>query len=111
MPLRLGIRDRIARLMTSHHEVEREAWKLLSKDKTIPVYLSPYFLTLPKMAIRIKAQSGLNRFPRYMRPASIRLRCTERGKGAGLIKDYGISRIVFREFAVAGLLPGVRKSS
>ncbi|KAL3900378.1 MAG: hypothetical protein SGCHY_001386 [Lobulomycetales sp.] len=94
----MGIRDRIARIMTSHHEVERQAWKLLAKDKALP------------MAVRIKAQSGLNRFPRYTRPSSIRLRCTERGKGKGLIKDYGISRIVFREHALAGLLPGVRKS-
>lgn len=62
------------------------------------------------MAIRIKAQAGMNRFPRYMRPAAIRMRCVERGKGKGLIKDYGISRIVFREQALAGLLPGVRKS-
>lgn len=99
MPLRLGIRDRLTRILTSHHELEREAWKLLTKDKSLPLQL------------RLKAQAGLNRFPRYMRPSSISHRCVEHGKGGGLIKDWKISRIVFRDMALAGELPGVKKSA
>ena len=30
MPLNIGIRDRIARILTSHHEVDREAWRYSS---------------------------------------------------------------------------------
>lgn len=38
-------------------------------------------------------------------------RCAITGRPHGFMRDFGVSRIVFRELARQGLLPGVRKSS
>lgn len=38
-------------------------------------------------------------------------RCAISGRSRGYIRYFGVSRIVFRELAHQGLIPGVRKSS
>lgn len=38
-------------------------------------------------------------------------RCYQTGRSRGYIRRFGVSRIKFRELALAGLLPGVRKAS
>ncbi|MBD3363183.1 type Z 30S ribosomal protein S14 [Candidatus Dojkabacteria bacterium] len=38
-------------------------------------------------------------------------RCKVTGRARGYMRRFGISRITFREFALKGLLPGVRKAS
>jgi small subunit ribosomal protein S14 len=45
--------------------------------------------------------------------SSVRLhnRCTITGRPKGYMRQFGISRIQFREMASAGLIPGVRKAS
>ncbi len=41
----------------------------------------------------------------------IRNRCAITGRGRGIIKEYGISRIVFKQLADQGKIPGLRKAS
>ncbi|MCS6893941.1 MAG: 30S ribosomal protein S14 [Deltaproteobacteria bacterium] len=41
----------------------------------------------------------------------IRHICQFTGRSRGNLRDFGISRIVFREMAYKGLIPGVRKAS
>ena len=38
-------------------------------------------------------------------------RCSRCGRPHAVLKKYGICRICFREFAYAGQIPGVKKSS
>jgi small subunit ribosomal protein S14 len=38
-------------------------------------------------------------------------RCSITGRPKGYMRQFGISRIQFREMASAGLIPGVRKAS
>lgn len=41
----------------------------------------------------------------------LRNRCWKCGRPRGFMRDFGICRICFREFAHKGIIPGVRKAS
>ena len=43
--------------------------------------------------------------------ARLHNRCSITGRPKGYIRQFGISRIQFREMASAGLIPGVKKAS
>ena len=60
---------------------------------------------------RMAAQAQLNKLPKNSSAIRIRNRCSQTGRARGYMRFFGISRIVFRELASAGLLPGVRKAS
>jgi len=54
---------------------------------------------------------GLQRLPRDASPTRLKNRCYVTGRSRGFLRAFGVSRIVFREKAHAGELPGVKKSS
>ena len=54
---------------------------------------------------------GLQRLPRDASPPRLRNRCRVTGRGRGYLRNFEVSRIVFREKAYTGELPGVRKAS
>lgn len=54
---------------------------------------------------------GLQRLPRDASPVRLRNRCALTGRSRGYMRRFGVSRIVFRNMALEGLIPGVRKSS
>lgn len=54
---------------------------------------------------------GLQSLPRDASPTRLKNRCRVTGRGRGYLRDFGVSRIVFREMANAGYLPGIRKAS
>jgi small subunit ribosomal protein S14 len=54
---------------------------------------------------------GLQKLPRDASPTRVRNRCSITGRSRGYVGKYGISRIKFRELALAGKIPGVRKAS
>ena len=54
---------------------------------------------------------GLSRLPRNSNPNRQRNRCKLTGRPRGYMRQFGISRITFREMASKGLIPGVRKAS
>ncbi|MCB0718038.1 MAG: 30S ribosomal protein S14 [Bacteroidetes bacterium] len=54
---------------------------------------------------------GLQKLPRDASPVRLHNRCPLTGRSRGYIRRFGISRIVFREMALDGKIPGVRKSS
>ncbi len=41
----------------------------------------------------------------------IRMRCQITGRSRGNLKKFGVCRIIFRDLASSGLIPGVRKAS
>lgn len=54
---------------------------------------------------------GLSRLPRNSNPNRLRNRCSITGRTRGYMRQFGVSRITFREMAAAGLIPGVKKAS
>ena len=54
---------------------------------------------------------GLQKLPKNASPIRLRNRCKLTGRPKGYIRQFGISRINFREMANMGLLPGVKKAS
>ncbi|KAI8848020.1 hypothetical protein BC829DRAFT_444104 [Chytridium lagenaria] len=80
-------------------EPERQSLRLVAKDKNVP------------LMTRLKASLELQKFPRYSRPNAVHNRCIESGKTRGYISAFKLSKIVFRDKALSGELPGVRKST
>ncbi len=63
---------------------------------------------------KLKAEGdyvGLSRLPRNSNPIRLHNRCKLTGRPKGYMRQFGISRITFREMASAGLIPGVKKAS
>ncbi|HWU24647.1 MAG TPA: 30S ribosomal protein S14 [Candidatus Paceibacterota bacterium] len=54
---------------------------------------------------------GLQKLPKNSSPVRIKNRCAISGRGRGYMRDFGVSRIVFRELARDGKIPGVKKAS
>jgi small subunit ribosomal protein S14 len=60
---------------------------------------------------RFAAQLKLAAMPRTSSATRIRNRCMITGRARGVHRKFGISRIMLREMAAGGLIPGVRKAS
>ena len=54
---------------------------------------------------------GLQKLPKNSSPVRLRNRCKLTGRPRGYIRQFGISRIMFRDMALAGKIPGITKSS
>jgi small subunit ribosomal protein S14 len=54
---------------------------------------------------------GLSRLPKNSNPNRMHNRCKLTGRSRGYMRQFGISRITFREMASSGLIPGVKKAS
>ena len=54
---------------------------------------------------------ALAMLPRNSSPVRLHNRCKLTGRSRGYIRRFGISRIKFRELALQGKIPGVKKSS
>lgn len=55
--------------------------------------------------------AALDKLPKNASPVRQHNRCSITGRPKGYIRQFGISRIQFREMASKGLIPGVRKAS
>lgn len=53
----------------------------------------------------------LQKLPRNSSPTRQNNRCSLTGRSRGYIRKYGVSRIKFRELALDGKIPGIRKAS
>ena len=54
---------------------------------------------------------ALSLLPKNSSPVRLHNRCLLTGRPKGYIRQFGISRITFREMASNGLIPGVKKAS
>ena len=54
---------------------------------------------------------GLQKLPANSSPVRLHNRCKLTGRPKGYMRQFGISRVMFREMANKGLIPGVRKAS
>ena len=83
--------------------VARYAEKRAALKKTIA--------TSDDAAERYEAARALQAIPKNANPIRLHNRCKLTGRPKGYIRQFGISRIQFREMASAGLIPGVKKAS
>jgi small subunit ribosomal protein S14 len=63
---------------------------------------------------KLKAEGdyvGMSRLPRNSNPTRLHNRCKITGRPKGYMRQFGISRITFREMASQGLIPGIKKAS
>ena len=63
---------------------------------------------------KLKAEGdsvGLQMLPKNSNPIRVHNRCMLTGRPKGYMRQFGISRITFREMASNGLIPGVKKAS
>lgn len=56
-------------------------------------------------------RDGLHLLPRNSSPTRRKNRCSETGRPNAYMRQFGLSRISFREHASKGEIPGVTKSS
>jgi small subunit ribosomal protein S14 len=54
---------------------------------------------------------ALDKLPRNASPVRLKNRCQITGRPRGYIRYFGLSRIMFREMALNGKIPGVTKAS
>jgi small subunit ribosomal protein S14 len=60
---------------------------------------------------RLIARLKLAEIPRNANPTRIRNRCEVTGRSRGYYRKFRLSRVMLRELANKGLIPGVTKSS
>lgn len=63
---------------------------------------------------RLKAEGDyieLSKLPRNSSAIRLHNRCKLTGRPKGFMRQFGISRIQFREMASQGLIPGIKKAS
>lgn len=54
---------------------------------------------------------ALHKLPKNSSSVRLHNRCKHTGRPKGYMRQFGMSRIQFREMASAGLIPGVKKAS
>lgn len=60
---------------------------------------------------RAEAFRAIRAMPRNASATRIRNRCQMTGRPRAFLRQFGLSRIAFRDMALQGLIPGVRKAS
>jgi small subunit ribosomal protein S14 len=92
-------RDKIRRKAVSETEISRRVFKAIKADQR---------LDLPT---RLRAQMQLDNMHSYTRPTEIHNRCILTGRPRSLLRHFRMSRIMMRDNALNGLLPGVTKAT
>ncbi|MCH2022031.1 MAG: 30S ribosomal protein S14 [Saprospiraceae bacterium] len=67
-----------------------------------------------KLRAELKANGdydGLDKLPKNSSPVRLHNRCQLTGRPKGYMRQFGISRVTFREMALKGLIPGITKAS
>ncbi|MFT6959263.1 MAG: small subunit ribosomal protein S14 [Polaribacter sp.] len=54
---------------------------------------------------------ALQKLPKNASPVRMHNRCKLTGRPKGYMRQFGLSRVTFREMANQGLIPGVKKAS
>lgn len=92
-------RDKKRRLLVAKYEIKRLSLKYIINN-----------LKFNEEA-RLSAQKKLRALPTNSSKVRIRNRCVLTGRARGVYKDFKLSRIMFRDLALKGLLPGIKKAS
>jgi small subunit ribosomal protein S14 len=55
--------------------------------------------------------AALDKLPKNSSPVRLKNRCELTGRPRGYMRYFGLSRVMFRDMALAGKIPGVKKAS
>jgi small subunit ribosomal protein S14 len=100
----------MAKTSQVHRDLQRRALIAKHREKRAALRAK---LQDPDVSIdeKLAAQQAFAKLPRNSCPTRLKRRCGVTGRPRGYYKKFGVSRIALRELALAGQLPGVRKSS
>ena len=85
-----------------------KAW--VSKQKRREELVKKY-AEIRRQLKKEKNYAALAKLPRDSSPTRSHLRCQLTGRSKGNLRKFKISRIMLRELALAGKIPGLRKAS
>jgi small subunit ribosomal protein S14 len=85
-----------------------KAW--VSKQKRREELVKKY-AELRRALKKQKNYAALAKLPRDSSPTRSHLRCQLTGRSRGNLRKFKVSRIMLRELALAGKIPGLRKAS
>ena len=85
--------------MSARDRTKRAALKAIVMDRTLPV------------EDRFNATMKLAQLPRNGAPVRIRLRCALTGRSRGNYRKFKLARMVMRDLASVGQIPGMVKAS
>lgn len=99
-------------MSTRHLARERKRKKLIDqyqkrRTELRKAQVDPNLTEEERLAARLK----LNSLPRDSSPSRYNRRCAATGTTRSVYRKFGLNRISLRNMALAGLLPGVTKSS
>ena len=78
----------------------------VKREKTVVKYAEKR-----KALIAAKDYVGLQKLPKNASPVRLHNRCKLTGRPRGYMRQFGLSRVTFREMANQGLIPGIKKAS
>jgi small subunit ribosomal protein S14 len=55
--------------------------------------------------------AGLDKLPKNASPVRLKNRCQLTGRPRGYMRQFAMCRVIFRDMALDGKIPGVRKAS
>jgi small subunit ribosomal protein S14 len=85
-----------------------KAW--ISKQKRREALVTR-FADIRRQLKKEKNYAGLAKLPRDSSPTRSHNRCQLTGRSKGTLRKFKISRIMLRELALAGKIPGMKKAS
>jgi small subunit ribosomal protein S14 len=95
-----ALRDHARRQTAAAYEADRALYKAIVTDQSLP--------------LGVRLQVGRlfeTEVPRDSAPTRLRNRCALTGRARGNFSHFRLSRIMFRQLASAGMLPGITKAS
>ena len=92
-------RDKHRRKCVAEYEGERLRLRAIIKNKLLPE------------VVQEKARDELAAHPRDASVTRVRNRCVLTGRGRGVLREYGLCRMKFRELADFGHISGLTRSS
>jgi large subunit ribosomal protein L5 len=78
----------------------------VKREKTVVKYAEKR-----KALLEAGDYEGLQKLPKNASPVRLHNRCKLTGRPRGYMRQFGLSRVTFREMANQGLIPGVKKAS
>jgi small subunit ribosomal protein S14 len=84
------------------------AWVVKQKRREA---LVKKYAELRRQLKKQKNFAALAKLPRDSSPTRSRNRCQLTGRSRGVLRKFKLSRIMLRELALAGKIPGLRKAS
>lgn len=85
-----------------------KAWKAKQKRREA---LSARYAEIRRQLKKEGNYAALSRLPRDASPTRSKSRCLLTGRSKGYLRKFKVSRIMLRELALKGMIPGLKKAS